>query len=182
MWAEENPLILAQLVRESLEDKQKDDVVLSPLHEQARFAFDSYRRKLETMVTEELKAEIRSVNLRLSLSQANFEKSALKLGGRREELVERLLAEALRTLTVTTAASAGAGALQDPTVNSVVTLENSSESENERESESENEDSDSDSDFEFLPDPTKASTQANSSSSSSCRGHLQLPTPEEALR
>ena len=180
MWAEENPLILAQLVRESLEDKQKDDVVLSPLHEQARFAFDSYRRKLETMVTEELKAEIRSVNQRLSLSPANLEKSALKLGGRREELVERLLSEALRTLTVTTAAKTGAGALQPPTANSVVTLDDSSEGEGG--SGSEDEDSDSDSDFEFLPDPKKAPTQASSSSSSSFRGHLQLPTPEEALR
>lgn len=108
MWVQDNPALLAHSVQAACDDEARDSAhpLLGSLSGVQRFAFEKYREKLEILITEELKREIRSINKRMELAGQGSgsgprKKASLKVGGRRDELVERLLAEALRDLTQT---------------------------------------------------------------------------------
>jgi hypothetical protein len=107
---------------------------------------------------------------------------ALKIGGRRDELVDRLLAEALRTLvsdSITVPASSSTLVTSASASRKINVSKSSSNSSRTNESDNSS-DSDSDSDFEFMP-PT-VNDLSNTSVASSKTLPLRDIDAEKSLR
>ena len=121
MWTDDNPAVLAHSVQSLVKDSSDVQSSTSPqttykkivndYHDNNRtaepfqlvgwqkFALRKYRDKLELFVTDELKAEIRRLNTRNTLSApAGCKPTLLKVSGNRSMLVERLMGEALLSL------------------------------------------------------------------------------------
>ena len=120
MWCEENPSFVAHSVQAAVDSRlqiQKHPL-LKKLSPSQLFAFERYREKLEGMILDELKTEIRKINARRSNVSAfqstkvdiedtddldydvdidtgklkgDKNHKALKIGGNKEQVMERLL-------------------------------------------------------------------------------------------
>ena len=136
MWCEENPSFVAHSVQAAVDSKLQvqQHPLLKKLSSSQLFAFERYREKIEGMIIDEMKNEIRRINFRrasgLSLrtkmhgdSDVYVEKKendddsiddvdddeggndsllpALKLTGRKDQIMERLLLESVRELLST---------------------------------------------------------------------------------